>query len=257
MFLKRRRLITTALFVLLAAMLVTGCGNDSGTSESDSTSPVASESNGSGSDASALSPDGVVMVNGKEFTKADLAEAVNEDLAYIQSTLESGGSYSISDGTSDGYTDLVEVPKPGTPEYTFIESSAVARLVSDEIIQLEAEKMGLTASEAEIDEALNNPDLYRGVNTRDEARNAVINRKLYDEVTKDAPLGADGVDETATIELDNYDEETMLELDNYDEETAMLELDNFSKWLDEAKSKYEIIYADQYKPTTTTTSTTP
>lgn len=110
------------------------------------------------------------------------------------------------------------------------EKYIVPQMVSSEVIILEAQKTGLTASEAEINELLNNSDpyAYTGAKTKDAARDAVIFEKLLKEVTKNIPVNS--------------------------EADPMAQFDAFGKWLTEAKGRYEIIYADQYKPTTTTTS---
>lgn len=210
---KCRIFLSAAMLVLLAFMLATGCDSQSGTSQSDGTT---SQSDGTSTVISSLSPNGVVMVNGKEITKSDLAGRVNDVQISLQAMRESGGQEQVANLTN-----------------AELERLAVGLLVQEEIEGFEAERMGLIVSETEVNSQI---DLEKQVAagsvafSKDHARKSVLHSKLFDEVTKNVPWDAAGGNMAKNIFYD--------------------------KWLQEAISKYVIIYADQYKSTTTTTKIT-
>ncbi|MFA6000939.1 MAG: peptidyl-prolyl cis-trans isomerase [Thermoleophilia bacterium] len=95
------------------------------------------------------------------------------------------------------------IPEPGTPEYITIQKQVAERLVNEEILWFEADKMGITVSDEEINTQV---DQYKQSTGGDEQFNAKLSennmtldalkerirknllfQKLYPEVTKDAP----------------------------------------------------------------------
>lgn len=94
------------------------------------------------------------------------------------------------------------IPEPGTPEYTTIEKQVAERLVNEEILWFEADKMGITVSDEEVNTQI---DQYKEQSGGEEQFNAklaesgmtldrlkeqirknLLFQKLYPEVTKDA-----------------------------------------------------------------------
>lgn len=93
------------------------------------------------------------------------------------------------------------IPEPGTPEYTTIQKQVAERLVNEEILWFEAEKMEITVSDEEINTQI---DQYKQSSGGDEQFNAKLSesnmtldrlkeqirknllfQKLYPEVTRD------------------------------------------------------------------------
>lgn len=212
--------LSVAMLFLVLSILVNGCSSQSDTSQSVSTSTV----------TPSLSPNGVAMVNGKEITKADLAGAMND----LQMQVAAGQLSS-------------DMPKLGTPEYSDLERQVVERLADEEIEWFEAERMGFSVSETEINIQIDQYKQQDGgepafnqklkdTNTtldrlKDQTRKSLLFDKLFIEVTKNVAAGAN------------------------ESETEKNKQAFFDKWVQEAISKYVIIYADQYKPTAPTTKT--
>lgn len=226
---KRRLLLTTTALVLLTAMLAYGCGSESGTSQSISTSEATSSPapnavemlDGKEIKQVVLPANVVAMVDGKEITKADLEAGMiadnNYDLAHIGET-----------DVDTGEIITGNLLQPGTPEYARRASIVVGRLVLDEIARTEAQKMGLTVTEADIDTYYENAKAGNGDNlalNRDQVRKLLLVDAVWQEVTKDVPLDADGVSETAKQEA-------------------------YTNWMWGMRSKRVITYGNQYLPST-------
>lgn len=135
----------------------------------------------------ALPQNSVASVNGKVITREDLDRQIEELKAQF--------------GGQGGF------PEPGTEEYNQFEKQIVEQLVNQEIIFFEADKMGITVSDDEVNEQL---DLYKQQSggeeqfrarleqmnftedrVKDQIRQSLIFQKIYPEVTKDAPAVTD------------------------------------------------------------------
>lgn len=124
----------------------------------------------------------VAEVNGKVITREDLDRAI-EDLK---------AQYAQQGG----------FPEPDTPEYSALQKQVAERLVNEEILWFEADKMGITVSDEEVNNQLDQYKQQAGgeeqFNTqlqqqnytvdklKDQIRKSLLFQKLYPEVTKDA-----------------------------------------------------------------------
>lgn len=124
----------------------------------------------------------VAEVNGKVITREDLDRAINE--ARQQYGEES-------------------VPAEGTQEYKDYEKGIVKRLVDEEILWFEAEKMGITVSAEEVESQFEKAKTQAGGEEqlqsildennitmerfKEGLRDNLLFQKIYPEVTKDAP----------------------------------------------------------------------
>lgn len=209
----KHRMSLAAMFVLPLIILVAGCGSDSGTESTQAT----------------LSPEGVVMVNGQELTKTDLAD----ELTLLQ-------MITPQERTDSGFA--AELAKPGTPEYAELEIGLASSLMWKEIHMQEAEEMGLTADEAEIKTQLDDAIKARGGEAalnqklaensktldwyKEQQKDAIAIRKVREAVTGAAPAGAD------------------------ETETTLNKNDAYWTWFADRRSQSDVLYGDQYQPAT-------
>jgi len=123
----------------------------------------------------------VAEVNGKVITRQDLDQAMEE---YKQQFGDQG------------------MPAEGTEEYTALQKQIVARLVDEEILWFEAEDMGISVSDEEIDAQIDTATQQAGGEEqlqqalessnltmdqyKDSVRKSLLFQKIYPEVTKDA-----------------------------------------------------------------------
>ncbi|MBE0428777.1 MAG: peptidyl-prolyl cis-trans isomerase [Thermoleophilia bacterium] len=124
----------------------------------------------------------VAEVNGKEITTADLESAMKE--------------------AQSSFQNLGELPEKGTDEYREIEKNVLERLVIEEILWFEAEKLGITVSTEEVTEQVER--INEQVGGRDQLdsllaeqnmslrefqeqqRKSLLFQRLFPEVTRDA-----------------------------------------------------------------------
>lgn len=238
---RRPVLLIAAVLALPLFAAVSGCGSDSGSSQANESSTTISSPapnaveflDGKEQKQAVLPRNVVAMVDGKEITKQDLEAGMIADDFYNRMHI----------GETDGDTGEIITGKtlqPGTPEYTSRAAIVVGRLVLEEIARTEAQKRGLTVTEADIDTYYENAKKGNGDNqalSRDQVRKLLLLGAVQQEVTKDIPLDADGVSQTA-------------------KEAA------YTKWVWDLRSKRIITYGNQYLPSkrdipadTTTTST--
>jgi foldase protein PrsA len=139
--------------------------------------PVLAGISGCGS----LPQSAVAEVNGKVITREDLDNAV-EDLK-----LQYG---------DQGF------PEPDTPEYQDLQKQVAERLVNEEILWFEADKMGISVSDDEVNKQMDQfkeqaggedqfqeqlkQRNYTEDRLKDQLRKSLLFQKLYPEVTKDA-----------------------------------------------------------------------
>lgn len=123
----------------------------------------------------------VAEVNGKVITREDLDRAIEDLKVQFQGQ---------------------GLPEPGTPEYAELERQVVERLVNEEILWFEAEKLNITVSDEEINQELDKLKQQAGGEEqfkaqleqrnytedrlKDQLRKNLLFQKLYPEVTKDA-----------------------------------------------------------------------
>jgi len=223
------RVKLAAIMILLLTLSFSGCGGDGGSEPSD---------NSSGNATALLSPEGVVMVNGKELTRTDLADA--EALLKLEMN---EGMQGISGEVAQLFgedTSLVTIPKPDTPEYVGFEEELVEKIIQKEIIAQEWEKMGRKAITTEVlalyEEKIEsfggegvlkmslskinrNLDWYN-----QQLEDIVIARKVYEVTDKIAPAGVDEL------------------------ETELNKNEAFINWYGAKRNLSDIQYADQYRP---------
>lgn len=124
----------------------------------------------------------VASVNGKVITREDLDRQVEELKAQF--------------GGQGGF------PEPGTEEYNQFQRQIAQQLVNQEIIFFEADKMGITVSDEEVTQQLEQYQQQSGGEeqfrarleqlnltedrVKDQIRQSLIFQKIYPEVTKDA-----------------------------------------------------------------------
>jgi parvulin-like peptidyl-prolyl isomerase len=151
---------------LSAALVAAGCGGDSGDS---------------------VPEDAVAVVDGREITKSEL----NELLTLAETTYKAQKR---------------DFPKAGTAEYQSLQSQAVAYLVQRVEYEQKADELGVSVSDADIDEriATVKKENFGGDDAkfaaqlkaqgytekafRDTVRAQLLADKLYDEVTKDVKV---------------------------------------------------------------------
>lgn len=218
-----------AVMVLLLTLPFSGCGRKSGSETSAIISTNA---------AASLSPEGVVMVNGKELTKADLADEMSlmqmelmEEDAQLHEQLH-GGAASL----------MTKLLKPNTPEYVAREKQLVDRLIRNEIIAQEWEKMGVTAINTEVYYLMEEKikifgieDLLRMSLARINKTLDWYNQQLEDIVVEDKVREAKGKNALAGVD---------------EVETNLNKDEAFMNWYGEIRSQSDVEYADQYRPAT-------
>lgn len=125
----------------------------------------------------------VAKVNGKVITKEDLDKAINER--------RQGGN----------------VPEPDSPEYERVKQQMTEILAVQEVFSFEADKRGITVSEEEVDQQIDQIKQQAGgeeqflgylkeagltlEDYRDEMRNNLLFQAVYQEAVKDAPAVTD------------------------------------------------------------------
>lgn len=123
----------------------------------------------------------VAEVNGKVITKEDLDRAVEDLKAQYQ---------------NQGF------PEPDSAEYKALQKQVAERLVNEEMLWFEADKMGITVSDEEVNQQMDtykqqaggeeqfNAQLeqqnYTVDRIKDQIRKSLLFQKLFPEVTKDA-----------------------------------------------------------------------
>jgi parvulin-like peptidyl-prolyl isomerase len=128
----------------------------------------------------------IAEVNGKPITRKDL------DMAIEQLKQQFHGE---------------SFPEPGTPAYTEIENRVLQRLINDQILWLEANKMGITVSDEEIDvqieqqkETSSGEEQFiqslsqQGTSLdqfKENVRQSLLFQKMYSNVTKDVHMVTD------------------------------------------------------------------
>ena len=220
-------LIIGSLLLSLVIMLSTGCGGDSGSSQASTTDSPKTNAvelkDGKEIQAVVLPRNVVAKVDGKEITSTDLDAGMIADGTYQAAHIGEIDSYTGEVITGTSYS-----LQPGSPEYARRASIVVGQLVLDEIARTEAQKMGLSVSEADIDAYYVNARQGNGDNmalNRDQVKKLLLVDKVWQEITKNAPLDADGAGETAKQEA-------------------------YDKWILDQRSQRVVTYANSYLPST-------
>ncbi len=190
----------------------------------------------------------IARVNDKAITKTDLLNAIDE--LRQQNRNE-------------------KLPEPGTSAYAEIEKRVLQRLINDEVIRLEADRMGIAISEEEGQARLDQQKASSGSEAQfaqnlseqgtsleqltQNIRSSLMFEKIFSQTTKDVPEITDeqaleyykqassGQDPAGTVPFDQAKAGIKARLDQENKSRA------FQLWLAAAKDRNQIVIDEEYR----------